>query len=693
MLGIPLYLWRLLPGNPILLRVVATASKRKRDLLARCLYLGLLTGVVIFALMTAGSAELSLDQLTTTSEGIFLHMSYLQLGLVALLAPIFTAGAITQEKDAQTYDILLATPLSNGQIVLGSLGSRLFFVIALLLSGIPVFSITKIFGGVAIGEVAVSFCIAAATACVTGALAVAIATFKVGTRRTIFGFYMVVVIYLIGGYLLDRLDVVHPFLLDVNTGKLSAERSTTSWLAGVHPFLALQTLFAGGRPPDAALLPPALRRWPLEWYFSRPSTFFPTFMVLLSAVLVLPSILLLRRMAQSSTTWKTKLLGWLPIKTTQTGRRPRAVWRNPISWREGRTKASSARASFVRYAFFTVGLGAAITLAYLYAAEPKTPSTYIQAGSYDPANNTLHLLGENQTYALGSPTKVTLDGRDVAADTLGGRYEVVTRNVTTINKNRTITEIELATISGILPRQQTHQLLLGLVIVELAVILLVVTNAAASAVTREREDGTLDLLLTTPITSRYYLWGKLIGLIVFVAPLIVVPVLSVTIFVAVDLWKTGITGNSASEWLVLPEGVVLLPLVALVVVAFATIIGMQMSLRNRTTVRAVMSSLAIVAACVALLGWCGFTASSSRLGAPATFIQAVSPLGVVAAVIYPQEFGGRAWGGSGDLTIGEARLVLAVGATLASLAYAAAVWGMYKSMVKNFDMTIRRQSR
>jgi hypothetical protein len=46
---------------------------------------------------------------------------------------------------SQTYDILLSTPLTNGQIVLGSLLSRLFFVVALLVSGIPIFSITQIF--------------------------------------------------------------------------------------------------------------------------------------------------------------------------------------------------------------------------------------------------------------------------------------------------------------------------------------------------------------------------------------------------------------------------------------------------------------------------------------------------------------------------------------------------------------------
>jgi ABC-type Na+ efflux pump permease subunit len=61
------------------------------------------------------------------------------------------------------------------------------------------------------------------------------------------------------------------------------------------------------------------------------------------------------------------------------------------------------------------------------------------------------------------------------------------------------------------------------------VILLIVTNAAASTVTREKEDGSLDLLLTTPITSRYYIWGKLRGLVSYVLPLVAVPVSSVRV--------------------------------------------------------------------------------------------------------------------------------------------------------------------
>ena len=302
MLGISDYLWRLLPANPILLRVVETGGKRKRDLFIRCGYLGLLVLLVVFSLVSSGTSTSGTDlaALTKTSSRIFAQMSFLQLGLVALLAPIFTAGAITQEKDSQTYDILLATPLTNGQIVLGSLMSRLFFVIALLISGIPIFSVTQIFGGVAINAIVLSFAIAAATAFVTGALAMAIATFKVGTRRTIFSFYLFIVIYLVGLFLLDKMDYFKVPIVDSNTG--AVDHAGTSWFTGLNPFLALQAILHDKtyQPPDYSTLPANLQGWPIGWYLSNPTSFYIDFMFFLSLVLVTPSIILLRRMAQSS---------------------------------------------------------------------------------------------------------------------------------------------------------------------------------------------------------------------------------------------------------------------------------------------------------------------------------------------------------------------------------------------------------
>src|SRR5881275_2124147 len=99
MLGITDYFWRLLPANPILLRVVEGGGKRRRDLFIRCGYLGLLIFIVIFSLLSKGSSTTgnqSLSDLAKVSASLFQQLSYLQLALVALLSPIFTAGAITQ---------------------------------------------------------------------------------------------------------------------------------------------------------------------------------------------------------------------------------------------------------------------------------------------------------------------------------------------------------------------------------------------------------------------------------------------------------------------------------------------------------------------------------------------------------------------------------------------------------------------
>ena len=77
---------------------------------------------------------------------------------------------------------------------------------------------------------------------------------------------------------------------------------------------------------------------------------------------------------------------------------------------------------------------------------------------------------------------------------------------------RELATLPLSTISRRLPAERVRGFLLGAVIVEFAVILLIVTNAAALHC-HPREGGRQpsNLLLTTPITSRYYIWGKLRG--------------------------------------------------------------------------------------------------------------------------------------------------------------------------------------
>ena len=704
LLGLTDYLWRLLPGNPILLRVVETGGRRRRDLFIRCGYLGLLVLLVLISLGTGGSTTTTdLAALAHTSTGVFQNLSYLQLGLVALLAPVFTAGAITQEKDSQTYDILLCTPLSNGQIVLGSLLSRLFFIVALLVSGIPIFSITQVFGGVLIRNIVVSFGIAAATAFVTGAMAMAIATFKVGTRRTIFSFYMFIVVYLVGGFLLDRMDYFHPVIgYDVDPANAAHQipiLAKTSWLTGLHPFLALRAIFADPAylPPELGTLPPDLQRWPVGWYLSSPATFYVTFMFGLSLLLVLPSIVLLRWVAQTNLPFKNWLLAKLHLAKVDRTRKPRTVWANPIAWREAKTKASAAKAGFLRYSFIALGLVGAAVLLYRFSDQPQ-PAQYILPGlSYHPDQGTLAVYDKtsSHTYAVGANTPIKIkqnpkdDGHPGQLTDLNHRYAITFD----ANDNNTLSSITLTPWARRLNEETVRNYLLGAAVLEFAVVLLIVTNAAASAVTREKEDGTLDLLLTTPITSRYYIWGKLRGLVYFVLPLLAVPAASVLLFVLYDLFRFGTGGGDeeSSRWIAFPEAVLLMPAMLVIVTAFAAILGMQMSLRLRTTVLAVMSSVGIVVGICGLLGWCGYTFLNYRdAGGVALFVGSFSPFTLLTMLINPYDFAEHAFN---DPDQSGNRITIAISTAAAVGVYTAVVWAMYKSMVKNFDVLIRKQQR
>ena len=709
MLGITDYLWRLVPANPILLRVVQTGGKRRRDLFIRCGYLGLLIGFVLFSLLTSGTASgaSSLDELTKTSFALFKSMSYIQLALVALLAPIFTAGAITQEKDGQTYDILLSTPLTNGQIVLGSLLSRLFFVVALLVSGIPVFSITQIFGGVAIGWIAQSFLIAAATAFVTGAMAMAIATFKVGTRRTIFNFYFFIVLYLVGLALLDAAPASKVALAD-------GTPSTTSWLTGLHPFLALRSIFNARdyTPPDMAALPPELQAWPVGWMLTSPAGFYTALMFTLSLVLVLPSIVLLRRMAQTTVGFKGWLLQTLRLSKGDRTRKPRYVWSNPIAWREARTKASAARATFIRYGFIVGGVGLAAWGVTRFATVVE-PREWVNAQSYDPSSRTFTVYGETGAkhfQVTGAPAVSISDAPGygnrqpqavpTSLERIDQMYAVGTLTTAGAGAGKIVTGLVLHPVQRRMTEATARSFLMAAVVVEFAIVLLIVTNAAASTVTREKEDGSLDLLLATPITSRYYIWGKLRGLVSFVLPLVAVPVVSVLLFVVYDFYRLAGTGAAAGAVapIVFWEAVLVLPATFVIACAFAAILGMQMSLRCRTTVLAVMSSVGIVAGATGALGYCGYTLLNSSAAGDSLIalgMAAFSPFTLVTVLVNPQQFAGRVFDPF-QATAGEiesARFVVFACAWIAVGVFAAVVWGMYMSMVKNFDMTIRKQSR
>lgn len=79
---------------------------------------------------------------------LFSGVLLLETLLVLVLAPAFTAGAISSEREHQTLDLLVATPLSTLGVVLGKLVSALAWVLILIVASVPLMSLVFVFGSV-----------------------------------------------------------------------------------------------------------------------------------------------------------------------------------------------------------------------------------------------------------------------------------------------------------------------------------------------------------------------------------------------------------------------------------------------------------------------------------------------------------------------------------------------------------------
>ncbi len=114
-----------------------------------------------FAGTTAGSAAFASAKI---GQGIFTAMLLLETLLVIALAPAFTAGSISLEREKQTLDMLATTPVSSVAIVLGKLFSALTYVFILIFASIPLTAIVFVFGGVAPDDVVRGYVVLLATA-------------------------------------------------------------------------------------------------------------------------------------------------------------------------------------------------------------------------------------------------------------------------------------------------------------------------------------------------------------------------------------------------------------------------------------------------------------------------------------------------------------------------------------------------
>jgi ABC-type transport system involved in multi-copper enzyme maturation permease subunit len=594
------WILRLGPTNPICTRLIQTGSRRIRHLTIRSAFLGVLMVVLLLGLIGENA---TLREMAQRGAFAFTIISFGQVLLICLLTPVFMAGAISQEANASTWDILLTSPLNALQIVLGNLLGRLFFIIALLLSTLPVFAVTQFFGGVPGESIFESISVTACSALIVGSIAITMSVTRTAGRRAVFLFYVCVALYLLATWAVDS-------QLRVPVAPGSSAMSTTL-LTPLNPFLAMEALLLSNSyvPRDT---PGA--SWLSQLWFVHPVALYCWLCILVSFVLVVFSTFRVRLIGTSS--------GQSRFRQSFAGvpgggaRAPRRVGNNPIAWWERDGRGRTLGAILGRWSFVVVGIAAALVVLGLYV------------------------------------------GGTISAETFRFSF-------------------------------------LMLLTAETVIVILTALNLSATAVSREREDGTLDLILTTPIQPGPYLSGKLRGLIQNLLPMLLVP--SVSLWLAAILVLVGgmgaattvqeaIGAQSVKIPLVLPEAALVFPFVLVGCTAFCVMIGLQWSIKSRGTIGSVIAALGVVLCVMLVLGFCGGV-SGPNIEVVGPFLQALSPINLLLSAIDPGQF-------LEESMIDEhrrnGRISIAIGGAMATAGYVCVVIGMHASMKRSFMMTVRR---
>ena len=136
-------------ANPVLVKEIKIGTRTIRLSAAIFLYALIMMGAVLFCLRTL--------MITTTSSGegidftnvttFFSRLAYVQMAMVCLVVPVLTGASIAGEREKQTLDILLSTPVSSMAVILGKLYGLMLNVLMFVIASVPAMAVAFLYGG------------------------------------------------------------------------------------------------------------------------------------------------------------------------------------------------------------------------------------------------------------------------------------------------------------------------------------------------------------------------------------------------------------------------------------------------------------------------------------------------------------------------------------------------------------------
>lgn len=132
--------------NPLLNKEFRQRMRTNRAPIVITAYLLSMAALTFFLLYENVQGQFAL-LLPARSEQVFLVVSLLQMIVVTFLTPAFAAGSISGERERRTLAVLLTTPLSPVEILIGKIISSSALLALLVVVTLPLYSLVFLFGG------------------------------------------------------------------------------------------------------------------------------------------------------------------------------------------------------------------------------------------------------------------------------------------------------------------------------------------------------------------------------------------------------------------------------------------------------------------------------------------------------------------------------------------------------------------
>lgn len=164
-----------------------------------------MVGGLLGALVVVWYAEMAGQQLASTraqarvGQAFFYAIVGTQLALVLLAAPAVTAGAVCLDKARGALTHLLVTDLTDGEIVLGKLVSRLIPVVGVVLATLPVMALATLLGGIDPVPLTGATLIALGAGILSATLGLVLSVWGRKTQDVLLLSYALILIWVLGG--------------------------------------------------------------------------------------------------------------------------------------------------------------------------------------------------------------------------------------------------------------------------------------------------------------------------------------------------------------------------------------------------------------------------------------------------------------------------------------------------------------